>query len=113
MLNGKCLIVEGRSDKLRIAPIINEAVEIICTNGTIGVNQLEELLEPFEDYELYTFFDADASGDKLRALMNRHFPEAQHLRTLPTYKEVETTPNRVLASILLKAHFSIHKQFIL
>ncbi|MEG0260333.1 MAG: hypothetical protein RR651_10710, partial [Lysinibacillus sp.] len=104
---------EGRSDKLRIAPIINEAVEIICTNGTIGVNQLEELLEPFEDYELYTFFDADASGDKLRALMNRHFPEAQHLRTLPTYKEVETTPNRVLASILLKAHFSIHKQFIL
>ena len=113
VFEGKCLIVEGRSDKLRIAPILNEDVTILCTNGTIGVHQLEELIDPYEQYELFTFFDADTSGDKLRALMDRHYPEAEHLRTMPTYKEVETTPRRVLAAILLRAHFSVHKEYIL
>lgn len=46
MFEGKCLIVEGRSDKLQIEPILNENVTILCTNGTIGVHQLEELLDP-------------------------------------------------------------------
>jgi len=113
MFEGKCLIVEGRSDKIQIEPILNENVKILCTNGTIGVHQLEELLDPYEGCELYTFFDADTSGDKLRALMDRHYPEAEHLRTMPTYKEVETTPRKVLAAILLRAHFSIHNEYIL
>lgn len=56
MFGGKCLIVEGRSDKLQIEPILNENVLILCTNGTIGVHQLEELLDPYEGCELYTFF---------------------------------------------------------
>lgn len=46
MFDGKCLIVEGRSDKLQIEPILNENVTILCTNGTIGVHQLEELIDP-------------------------------------------------------------------
>ena len=45
--------------------------------------------------------------------MDRHYPEAEHLRTMPTYKEVETTPRKVLAAILLRAHFSIHNEYIL
>jgi len=32
---------------------------------------------------------------------------------MPTYKEVETTPRKVLATILLRAHFSIHNEYIL
>lgn len=54
-VRGKCLIVEGRSDKLQIEPILNENVTILCTNGTIGVHQLEELLDPYESCELFTF----------------------------------------------------------
>ncbi|GGG24200.1 hypothetical protein GCM10007425_18330 [Lysinibacillus alkalisoli] len=104
----KCLIVEGRSDKLQVAQVLTEEdVVILCTNGTISVTSLEELLAPFEMYELYTFFDADASGDKLRQIMDRVYPEAMHLNTTRLYKEVALTPLRFIAAVLSRAHFTV------
>ena len=113
MLGGEFVLLLGREENIKNEAILSENVTILCTNGTIGVHQLEELLDPYEGCELFTFFDADTSGDKLRALMDRYYPEAEHLRTMPTYKEVETTPRKVLATILLRAHFSIHNEYIL
>lgn len=98
----KCLVVEGRSDKERLQSVLQEAIPIICTNGTIGQTTLEELLAPYDDYDIYTFFDADKSGDALRKLMMRTYPEAIQLQTIRTYKQVAETPKRFLANVLAR-----------
>ncbi len=112
MLSDKVIVVEGRSDKQRIQKIIAEPIEIICTNGTVSPSRLEELLIPYEHVEMYIFVDADESGEKLRALIKREFPEALHLYTDVTYREVETTPMKVLATILLGANIEVKSQYI-
>lgn len=100
----KCIIVEGRSDKLKIAPLFAEDVVIVCTNGTIDEEALLELLEPFELYELYTLFDADKSGDRLRKTMKRCYSEAIQLTIPKQYLEVAKTPADILTEILQKAN---------
>lgn len=108
----KVIVVEGRSDLLRIKPLFAEPVKIICTHGTISSYHLELLLEPYEEDALYVFLDADDAGEKMRALFKREFPEAYHLYTEEIYSEVETTPYSVLASILRDAHFNVKDDFI-
>ena len=112
MLVEKVIIVEGRSDRLRLIPLLAEPVNIICTNGTISPYRLEELLTPYEECELFVFVDADEEGEKTRALFKREFPQAVHLYTEEVYREVETTPNKVLVAALQGAHFAVHTQFI-
>jgi len=112
MIVDKCIIVEGRSDKLNIAPIFAEDVKIICTNGTISEDALLDLLEPFEECKLYTLFDADNSGEKLRKLTKRIYSEAVHLFIPRTYIEVANAPKKVLANLLSEAKFSVHKQYL-
>lgn len=108
----KVIIVEGRSDKQRILRLIAEPVEIICTNGTVSPTRLEEILAPYDQLEIYVFVDADKSGEKLRALIKREFPEALHLYTDPAYREVATTPMKVLATVLLGANIDVKSEFI-
>lgn len=108
----KCIVVEGRADFLKIVPIFKEEVAIICTRGTISEEALIELVEPYEDCELFTLFDADDSGGKLRKLMNRVYSEATHLYIPKTYIEVEKTPRKILANILKVAKFEIHEQYL-
>lgn len=108
----KCIIVEGRSDMLKLEPIFAEEVKIICTNGTISEDALLELIEPYEECMLYTFFDADKSGEHLRKLMKRIYSEATHLSVPKTYREVANAPRKVLAQLLREARFSVHKQFL-
>lgn len=103
----KCIIVEGRSDKLKITPLFNEQVVILCTNGTISEDDLIELLEPYEHYEMVTMFDADRNGEKLRKLMNRVYSEAQHLIIPFQFREVAETPTKVLIKLLKDAKFII------
>ena len=88
----KVIIVEGGSDRKRLARILAEPVEIICTNGTVSPYQLEEMLTPYEECELFVFVDADEAGEKIRTLFKREFPAAIHLYTEKVYREVETTP---------------------
>lgn len=109
----KCIIVEGRADKLKIEPIISEKVIIVCTNGTIGEDALLDLIEPYEHCKLFTLFDADKPGEKLRKQTKRLYSEATHLYIPKTYIEVENTPRKVLAQILEEANFSINKQFLI
>ncbi|QBP40524.1 toprim domain-containing protein [Paenisporosarcina antarctica] len=108
----KIIVVEGRSDKQRLLPLLAEPVEIICTNGTVSATRLEELLDPYVKLDIYVFVDADKSGEKLRALIKREYPEALHLYTDITYREVATTPMKVLASILLGANIDVKTEFI-
>lgn len=109
----KVLIVEGRQDCLQLKPILNEPVEIICTNGTVSLHRLDELLQPYECCELYAFFDADDVGEKLRKLVQREYPQTQHLYTLPRFGGVERTPRYHLAKVLQQAKFKIKPGYLL
>lgn len=109
----KCLIVEGRSDKLQIKPILEEEVVILCTNGTMDPEAIEDLIEPYEHCRLFTLFDADSSGDHLRKVMKRVYPEAKQLQTFRRYREVATTPRAELAKLLLAEHFKVKHNYIL
>ncbi|WP_223701419.1 toprim domain-containing protein [Sutcliffiella deserti] len=108
----KIIIVEGKSDKKRIEQIITEPVHIICTNGTISVTRLDELIEDVFDKEVYILVDADDSGEKLRRLFKREFPEAEHLYIDRMYREVATAPFHHIATVLLSANININTQYL-
>lgn len=108
----KVIIVEGRSDKKKIEQIIKEPVTILCTNGTISIAKLDELIDEFFDKEVYVLVDADPAGEKLRKLFKREFPEAEHIYIDRTYKEVACAPSHHIATVLLSANIHIHAQFL-
>jgi len=97
--NDKVIIVEGTSDKRKVQPIIREPVEIICTNGTISFNKMDELIDELSNRDVYILVDADEAGEKLRKQLKREFPDAEHLYIDRSYREVATTPSNHLASL--------------
>ena len=109
----KVIIVEGKSDKKKVQEIINESVEIICTNGTIGLSKLDELIDMLYDKEVFVLFDADDSGDKLRKQFKREFPEAKHIYIERTYREVASAPENHVATVLLQANIQVHSKYLL
>jgi len=103
----KCIIVEGRSDKEKLNSLLKEQVLIVYTNGTVDDEAMIELLDLYDGYELYCFFDRDKSGDKLRKVMKRTFSEATHLHVPSPFIEVANTPPHILKDILKKNHFAV------
>lgn len=102
-----CIIVEGRSDKLRVEPLLAEAAIVMCTNGTISEDALIELLAPYEQLDFITLFDADKNGEKLRKLMKRCYSDTVQL-TIPTeYVEVAETPAPILQQLLRQARVAV------
>ncbi|NKE07170.1 MULTISPECIES: toprim domain-containing protein [Mesobacillus] len=110
--NYKVIIVEGSSDKKKVQSVLNEPVEIICTNGTIGVSKLDELIDSLFDKDVYILVDADASGEKLRKQFKREFPEANHLYIDRMYREVATAPENHLATVLIGANIDVHAEYL-
>jgi toprim domain protein len=110
----KVIIVEGRSDKKRIAPIIKEPIEIICTNGTINSERLEQIIEEneLEERDVYILADADDSGEKLRRQFVRELPHAEHIFIDKMYREVATAPDHHLAKLLLAVNIDVKQEFI-
>ena len=108
----KVIIVEGLSDKKRISRILREPLEIICTNGTISLTRLDELVDELDGKEIYILVDADESGEKLRKQLIREFSEARHLYIDTVYKEVATAPYRHLASILSSVNIDVHAEYL-
>jgi toprim domain protein len=108
----KVIIVEGTSDKKKVKEIIKEPIEIICTNGTIGLTRLEELIDSIMDKDVYILADADEAGEKLRKQFKREFPEAKHIYIDKAYKEVATAPDHHLATILLSANIDVYTEYL-
>jgi toprim domain protein len=110
----KVIIVEGLTDKRQIEKIINDNVTIICTNGTLGVEKFDELLETYEldAKDVFIMVDEDKPGIKLRKQLARELPHAEHIYVSSEYREVAATPEKILASALLSRHFSIHPIFL-
>lgn len=111
-MGNKVLIVEGNSDKKKVAPLINEPIEIICTNGTISHEKLEQFIENWADEEVIILVDSDKAGEKLRKQLKRAFPLANHLYVDKKYREVAAAPDFHLATILLSAHIAVHHEFL-
>lgn len=108
----KVIIVEGTSDKRKVQPIIREPVDIICTNGTISFNKMDELIEQLTNRDVYILVDADEAGEKLRKQFKREFPDAEHLYIDRSYREVATSPVKHLASILVAADIDVYIEYL-
>jgi toprim domain protein len=93
-------IVEGKTDKRRLLQFLPPSTNILVTNGYVDEERLLDLLEPYEEYEFVTLFDADANGDFYRQLMNRIYPEAVQIQIPLKYKEVAETPVSVLQKLI-------------
>lgn len=108
----KVLIVEGKSDKRKVQNIISEPIEIICTNGTLSITRLDELIEYVGGKEVYILVDADDSGEKLRKQFLRELPEAEHIFIDKMYREVATSPEYHLATVLLAANIDVNAEYL-
>lgn len=110
----KIIIVEGVTDKRELEKIIAEDVLIICTHGTLGVEEFDELLEAYhlDERDVYIFVDEDDSGMKLRKQLMRELPHAEHLYISSEYKEVATAPADVLARVLAAKNIVVHPFFL-
>src|SRR5690625_5001042 len=111
----KVIIVEGKEDKRQIRKIISEDVEIICTYGTFSIEKFDDMLEKYhlDDREVYLLVDADESGEKLRKQLISELPHAVHIYIPEEHKEVERTPESILARELLKNNIQIHSRYLL
>jgi toprim domain protein len=110
----KVIIVEGLTDKRKIEEILKEEVTIICTNGTLSLHRFDELLEEYnlDENDVYIFVDEDRSGVKLRKQLARELPHAEHIYIHSDYKEVASTPYKVLATLLVANHFEIRPNYL-
>jgi toprim domain protein len=110
----KVIIVEGRSDLKKVKKIVNEDLLIICTNGTLGIEKMEEMVDEYllDEKEVYILVDEDESGHKLRKQLNQELPHAHNLYIDRSYREVETTPDHVLASILAGANIEVFTHYL-
>ncbi|WP_409295210.1 toprim domain-containing protein [Peribacillus sp. SCS-26] len=108
----KVIIVEGTSDKRKVISVLNEPIEVICTNGTISLTRLEEIMDEHFDKEVYILVDADEAGEKLRKQFKREFPEAMHLYIDRAYREVENAPAYHIATVLLSANIDVHAEYL-
>lgn len=110
----RVIIVEGLTDKRQIEKVIDDHVTIICTNGTLGVERFDDLLETYElDYkDVIILVDEDKSGIKLRKQLARELPHAQHIYVSSEYREVATTPENILATALLSKHIAVNPIFL-
>ncbi|WP_377347436.1 toprim domain-containing protein [Pontibacillus salicampi] len=110
----KVIIVEGRTDKQQIKKVVNEDVEIICTNGTLGIERLEELIfeHDLDNKYVYILVDEDDSGHKLRKQLSFELPHAEHIYVDKSFREVAATPEPELASALVSRSISVDPIFL-
>lgn len=97
------VIVEGKNDRSRLRRVLKAEVDILCTFGTPGTEQLERLRKLIGNRTLYLFTDNDASGKKIRGKLRDLFPDAEQIYTRRGYAGVEGTPEEYLIQQLEKA----------
>lgn len=107
-MSDKVIIVEGNRDRKKVLAVLAEEAEVICTNGTIGLEKLDELVEQLEGLDVYILVDADESGEKLRRQLRREMPNAEHLYIDRVYREVEDAPRSHIADVLQRANFLVN-----
>lgn len=110
----KIIIVEGLTDKKQIEKVITESLTIICTHGTLGLTELDNLIETYDldHQEVYIFTDHDESGEKLRKQLTRELSHSVQVYVDKEYREVASTPTEVLAQILNSKKIAVHPVYL-
>lgn len=111
----KIIIVEGLTDKKQIEKVItDEDVIIICTNGTLGIERFDELLEHYhlDDRDVFILVDEDDAGIALRKQLRAELPHAEHIYVSDEFREVATTPEDVLATTLAGKDISVNAFYL-
>ncbi|TFJ91757.1 toprim domain-containing protein [Lentibacillus salicampi] len=110
----KVIIVEGLTDKKQISKVIAEDAEIVCTNGTLGVEKFDELLEDYDldNRDVYILVDEDSSGIRLRHQLSRELPHAEQIYVSSDYREVAATPENILAANLAGKQIEVNPIFL-
>lgn len=111
----KVIIVEGLTDKKQVKKVITDDAEVICTNGTLGVERFDELLDTYnlDNRDVYILVDEDSSGLKLRKQLARELPHAEHIYVSSEYREVATTPEQILATFLAGKRIEVNPIFLI
>lgn len=111
----RVLIVEGVTDKRQIEKIVNDAITIICTNGTLGLEKMEQLIYDYQldDCDVFILVDEDESGHKLRKQLTAELPHAEQIYIDKAYREVAATPEVELATALVKKHINVNPIYLL
>jgi len=97
------IIVEGKNDRSRLARLLTPDVPILCTFGTPGSKQLQQIAKKVGDRAVYIYTDNDAPGKRIRGMLRDLFPDAEQLYTKSGYAGVEGTPDEHLIRQLEKA----------
>jgi|SRR5690625_515951 len=110
----KIIIVEGTTDKEKIEKIITDHVKIICTFGTFSIERFDELLETYDldHQQVYILVDEDKAGIQLRKQLRNELPNARHLYVSEEYGEVASTPEEILAQILVSSHIAVNPIYL-
>ena len=108
----KVIIVEGKTDKERLTYLLRENVEVLCTQGTISYERMEQEIVPLQNEDVYILVDADEPGNKLRNQLRQELPNAKHLYTRRAFREVARTPLEYLAKVLFDAHFDVDPDYL-
>lgn len=103
----KIIVVEGKTDKMKLLEVLSEPVHIVCTNGTMGYEKLDALLEEITGHKVYIMTDADKAGDKIRSWFKRHLSESHHIYINPKYGEVGKCPVDYLTKLMTKHTFEV------
>lgn len=101
------IIVEGKTDKKRVNQVIDQPIEIICTNGTMGIDKLDEMIESLYDKQVYVLADADDEGEKIRKWFKKYLSESKHIHIDKQYGEVARCPKAYLSKVLAKHGFLV------
>ena len=111
----KIIIVEGRTDREQIEKVINEEITIICTNGTLGVGKMEELLFEYDldNKDVFILVDEDQAGQKLRKQLSIELPHATHIFIDKAFREVAATPALELATALLSKRIAVDPNYLI
>jgi len=111
----RIIIVEGLTDKRQIEKVITDEITIVCTNGTLGVEKFDEMLEGYDlDHkDVYILVDEDDAGMKLRKQLAHELPHAEHIYVSSEFREVATTPEDVLATALVDKDIMVNPIFLM
>lgn len=110
----KIIIVEGKTDKEQVKKIIDDHVLILCTYGTFGIERFDELLEKYDldNREVFILVDEDEAGIALRNQLRAELPHAEHIYINGDYREVASTPENVLAPLLVSKYIKVKPYYL-
>ena len=106
----KVIVVEGKSDKTQVKKVLDEPVQIICTNGTMSIDKIDSMIETLYDKQVFILVDSDDEGEKIRKWFKRYLSESEHIYVDKTYCEVARCPKNYLAHVLSKYGFNVKKE---